>query len=86
MGFNYLIQGSCAVVLKQALVDLDLAGLGQFAVLPVHDEIVFDVPSDDVEEVVPLIKDVMTREDFKAPLTVGATVVDRWGEKYREEE
>jgi DNA polymerase-1 len=83
VGFNALIQGSCAVVLKQALVDLDNSGLGQFAVLPVHDEIMFDVPIDRVDEVVPEITRVMTRIDFRAPLTVGTKIVSRWGDAYR---
>ena len=83
-GFNYLVQGSCAVVLKQALVDLDMAGFGDFLVLPVHDEIVFDVPEPELDEVVPAITHTMTRWDFKAPLTAGAKVVDTWGEPYRD--
>jgi DNA polymerase-1 len=85
MGFNYLIQGSCASVLKRSLVDLDLAGLGDFIVLPVHDEVVFDVPTDRLDEVVPEIRRTMTRTDFRAPLTVDAKIVDRWGEPYRQE-
>lgn len=84
MGFNYLIQGSCASVLKRALVDLDLAGLGEFLVLPVHDEVLFDVPRDQLDEAVPAIRQAMTRTDFRAPLTVDSKIVDRWGEPYRE--
>jgi len=83
IGFNALIQGSCAVVLKQALVDLDNAGLGDFLVLPVHDEVVFDVPLNQVDEVVPEITRVMTRDDFRAVLTVGTKIVPTWGTPYR---
>lgn len=84
VGFNALIQGSCAVVLKRALIDLDAAGFGKYILLPIHDEIMFDVPADQIEDgIVEDIKRVMTREDFAAPLTVGAKVVDRWGDPYR---
>ena len=85
VGFNAKIQGECAVVLKRAIVDLDAAGLGDFLVLPVHDEQVFDIPREDVAEAVPVIEQVMTREDYRVPLTVGAKVVDRWGDAYRKE-
>ncbi len=85
VGFNALIQGTCATVLKQGLVDLDAAGLAQFLVLPVHDEAVMDVPAAEVEEVSREACKVLTRPDFRVPLTVSATVADRWGDNYREE-
>lgn len=81
VGFNALIQGSCAVALKQTLVDLDLAGYGEFIRFPIHDEVVFEIPD---KSVVPEIVRVMTRNEFRAPLTVGAKVVDRWGDAYEE--
>lgn len=81
VGFNALIQGSCAVALKQSLVDLDLAGFGEMIRFPIHDEVVFEIPD---ESVVPDIVRVMTRNEFRAPLTVGSKVVTRWGEAYEE--
>jgi DNA polymerase-1 len=83
VGMNYLIQGSCATVLKQAIVDLDAAGLGPYMRLPVHDEMVFSIPRDEVEDAIPTIRDCMERRDLRVPLTVGTTVVDRWGDPYR---
>lgn len=83
VGFNALIQGSCAVVLKQGLVDLDAAGFGEFLVLPVHDEVVMDVPEDLVEEVTPQMIRTLTRKDFRVPLTWSSKTVDRWGDPYR---
>ena len=79
---NYLIQGSCATVLKRALVDLDFAGFGEYMVLPIHDEIIFDMPAGMIEDALPQITKIMTRDDFRAPLTVSASVVQRWGEAY----
>ena len=83
VGFNALIQGSCAVVLKRALVDLDAAGLGSFLALPIHDEIMFDVPIGELDEAIPAITEVMTQEDFTIPLTVDSNIVNRWGDTYR---
>ena len=82
---NYLIQGTAADVLKERMIYLDNAGLGEYMILPVHDEIVFDVPAEDVEEVTHLVQKVMPvgAEVFGVPLTVGIDVVNRWGDKYR---
>ena len=82
---NYLIQGTAADVLKERMVYLDNAGIGDYMTLPVHDEIVFDVPKEDVEEVKLIIQEVMPvpAEVFGVPLTVGIDVVNRWGDKYR---
>jgi DNA polymerase-1 len=82
---NYLIQGSCATVLKQAIVNLDAAGLGHALRLPVHDELVFSLHRDEVEDALPTIRDCMERHDLLVPLTVGIKVVDRWGDPYRKE-
>lgn len=83
---NYLIQGTGADVLKEKIVALDDAGFGPYMVLPVHDEIVFDVPAEDAEEILHEAMAIMEEtERFKVPLTVDGTIVDRWGEKYREE-
>ena len=83
-GVNYLIQGSCADITKQAMVRADRLGIGQFLILPVHDELIWDVPRDMVEDVIPLIHEAMERTDLRVPLPVDIKVVDRWGDAYRE--
>jgi DNA polymerase I len=78
---NYLIQGTASDLLKQKLVDLDSAGLAQYIVLPVHDELLFDVPEEDVEEVAPALVEVMREtEAFAVPLTCAAEIGNTWGE------
>lgn len=81
---NYLIQGTAADVLKQKMLELDAAGVGEFMILPVHDEIVFDVPNDVLDDVVRVIEDIMPdTTQFSVPLSVEASVTDdRWGVKY----
>ena len=83
---NYLIQGTAADVMKQTLVRLDAAGLGDYMILPVHDEVVFDVPNEDLDEVRRVAMEVMPvpAEQYGVPLTVGEDVVARWGDKYRQ--
>ena len=41
---NYYVQSWAADILKKALVRLDASGYDEFLVLPVHDEIVIDIP------------------------------------------
>ena len=80
---NYLIQGTSADVLKEALVRLDQAGLGPYMRLPVHDEVIFDVPDAEVDDLKYEIERVMRDDRWLVPLTVGAESYDRWGDKYR---
>lgn len=82
---NYLIQGTAADVLKQKLVAVDSAGLGEYLVLPVHDEVIFDVPADQAEDVAKVALDVMQDFDsFAVPLTAGAEFGPKWGDSYRD--
>lgn len=79
---NFLIQGTAADVLKQALVNLDNAGFGESMLLPVHDEILFTLQDPDVEkEIVELMED---RTNYQVPLICEAVGgLERWGDKSR---
>jgi DNA polymerase-1 len=79
---NYLIQGSAADVYKQALIELDRYKLLEYLVLPIHDEVLLDVPAQDAEEVGNECVRIMTRNDYTVPLTCGLDILDRWGDKY----
>lgn len=77
---NYLIQGCAADVLKERLVALDLAGFSDYAVLPIHDEVLFDFPEEEAEaltaEAVRVMED---HTSFRVPLTVDASrPLERW--------
>lgn len=82
---NYRIQGQGAVVMKRALVNLDAAGFGDYLLLPVHDEVVLDIPEADAEAAVPAIRDAMEQHQYRVPLTISTKLVDRWGTAYRED-
>ena len=80
---NTPIQGSAADLIKVAMVKVDRAlkaeNLRAKMVLQIHDELVFDVPLDEVEKV----KEIVTREmttalDFGVPLDVGIGVGGNW--------
>jgi DNA polymerase-1 len=79
---NYLIQGMAGDVFKEALVRLDEAGVAKYAILPVHDEVIFDVPLADADEVKATIVEAMYDSRWTVPLTVGIEgPLSRWGEK-----
>lgn len=82
---NYLLQSHAAELLKRALVRLDAAGLGEYLVLPIHDEVIADVPKGDAEDAKKLIVECMEVADgtYLVPLEAeGEGPFARWGDKY----
>lgn len=79
-GLNSLIQGHAAEYFKISLTRMEAAGLGDLLLLPVHDEILADVPREDLEDVKLLIEESMTdRENYRVAITAGAAVMEnRW--------
>jgi len=83
---NYLVQGTAGDVLKQSIVRLDRAGLTEHLVLPVHDELVFDVPKGDAEEFAEEARRIMYRDDLTVPMPASYSILhERWGDKYAED-
>jgi DNA polymerase-1 len=83
---NYLIQASAAEIFKQNLIKLDQADLTEYLIVPVHDEIVLNVPKDGYEEIMQTVKQCMTTtEGWDVPLTAGVDgPFENWGSKYDE--
>lgn len=81
---NYLVQSSAAEIFKQNLIKLDQADLTDMMVVPVHDEIVLQIPREDAAEIMPLVQQCMTTtEGWAVPLTAGVDgPFTNWGEKY----
>lgn len=78
---NYMIQGGAAEVFKHDLLKADAAGLTDYFVVPVHDELVLSVPRSEAYEVGKTLQECMTtRENWAVPLLAGAAEAgDRWG-------
>ena len=81
---DFVLQGEAAKILKRAAVGLDNAGYGDFMRMFVHDEVIFEIPSDIVAEVQPGIEEVMTNLDtYAVPIKVEGTLCPTsWGSKY----
>lgn len=80
---NYLIQSTAADIFKKALVNLDCAGYGPYLLLPVHDEIVMDIPKEMVPEALVEVPEIMKDTDWPVPMTTDSeAMTTSWGEKY----
>jgi DNA polymerase-1 len=88
---NAPLQGSAADIIRRAMVRiepaLDKAGLSARMLLQVHDELVFEVPEDEVEATIPHIVKVMAEAPLPAvalnvPLAVEARAALNWEEAH----
>ena len=83
MAINMPIQGTAADIVKIAMIRLDqrLAAEGFRArpLLQVHDELLLEVPRDEVDRLVPILREVMEAAlTLDVPLTVDVKVGDDW--------
>ncbi|HUH36102.1 MAG TPA: DNA polymerase I [Moheibacter sp.] len=83
---NAPIQGSAADIIKIAMIELHQKLNQNFQtkmLLQVHDELIFDVPKNELEEVKPLIKQTMeSAVDLNVPLIVDIGVGENWLEAH----
>lgn len=82
---NYLIQCHASEILKKKMVLLDAALPPEaLMILPIHDEIMFDVPSESVVEIRNLAESVLNESaEYAVPMTWGGDIMPRaWGDKY----
>jgi DNA polymerase-1 len=84
---NTPIQGSAADLIKLAMIRVDQAirdrKLETAMLLSVHDELVFEVPSHELDTVTPLVKDIMESIwKLKVPLMVNVAVGANWTEAH----
>ena len=80
---NAPIQGTAADIMKRAMIRtaraLERSGLGARMLLQVHDELVFEVPEDEVEATKALVRESMAgAADLSVPLTVDVGAGPTW--------
>ena len=84
---NATLQGSAADIIRRAMIRMDDAlaakKLAAQMLLQVHDELVFEVPSDEVEKTLPVVTKVMVDAPLPAvslsvPLHVEAHAANNW--------
>jgi DNA polymerase-1 len=85
MAINMPVQGTSADIIKVAMINLDREiGKHQFKtkmLLQVHDELVFEVPEEELELMCRLVPEIMaTAIELSVPLKVDIKVGNNWGE------
>ena len=87
VAINAPLQGGAADIIKRAMIrlpgELQRRGLGARMLLQVHDELLFEVPSSEVEETGALIKQLMERvAQLDVPLVVDVGIGHNWDEAH----
>jgi DNA polymerase-1 len=83
MAINMPIQGTAADIMKIAMIRTDRAlragGFRATVVLSVHDELLLEAPRDEVDRLVPVLREAMEGAlPLSVPLTVEVKVGDSW--------
>ena len=88
---NAPIQGSAADIIRRAMIRMEDAlsrsKLHAQMLLQVHDELIFEVPEDEVDQTIPLITKIMREAPapaltLRVPLEVEARAADNWDEAH----
>jgi len=88
---NAPIQGTAADIIKLSMIELykhiKSKKLNAKMLLQVHDELIFEIKNNEVDESIIIIKKIMETNhlnyiDFKVPLTVEYGIGDNWGESH----
>lgn len=80
---NYSVQSVARDLLAQALIDCSNAGLDDYLLLPVHDEILFQAPVDIAREVAHTVGEVMSGAFMDVPISATGEVYGKtWAHGY----
>jgi DNA polymerase-1 len=87
VAINTPIQGTAADLIKTAMIRIAARiredGLRGRMILQVHDELVFDVPEDEIETVTALVREEMEGAiEMEVPVVVDVGVGDNWLEAH----
>ena len=85
MAINMPVQGTAADIVKLAMIDIkremDRQGLKAKMILQVHDELVFEVPQEELDLMKGLVAKIMPNAlKLSVPLTVEVKTGPNWGE------
>jgi DNA polymerase-1 len=82
-GLNYMIQSTARDLLAQALVNVHDAGLLDYVLLPVHDELIVQAPEADIADVMRAVGDCMATTFKGVPIATDAEIFGRtWAGGY----
>ena len=83
-GVNAVVQGGCADILMVAAIRVDeylRSEAKGYLLAPVHDELVFELPNDDLKRMIPEIREIMSVPDLLGvPFGTDVSVGRVWGQ------
>jgi DNA polymerase-1 len=88
---NARLQGTAADIIRRAMIRMDAAlaahKLSARMLLQVHDELIFEVPDEEVTRTMPVVKKVMEEaplpvRSLSVPLQVDARAADNWDDAH----
>ena len=80
---NYIVQSTARDVLADAILNIEAAGMGEHLLLPIHDEVVCQAPTEDVADIAHAISETMTASFGAVTLTTDTEVFGaNWGNGY----
>lgn len=83
---NYMVQSTARDLFGRALLAVDQAGLTDYLRLPIHDELLWSLPSKEAPDLVEEIKRLMSTEFRGVPIAADGKVGGwRWGSLYQDE-
>jgi len=85
MAINMPVQGTSADIIKIAMVrihqEMTAQKLRSMMLLQVHDELIFEVPEDEIEKMRQLVSDIMsTAMTLSVPLKIDCKTAKNWGD------
>ncbi|MDY6911869.1 MAG: DNA polymerase I, partial [Chloroflexota bacterium] len=85
MAINMPVQGTAADIIKLAMIkiqnEMDARNLKSKMLLQVHDELLFEVPPEEIELMQQLVHDLMPKAmEFSVPLKIESKMGHSWGE------
>lgn len=85
LAVNTPLQGTAADLIKMAMLKIDqeisALKLQSYLILQVHDELIFEAPDHEIEQLIPLVKNAMQDIfQLKVPLIVNITIGKNWKE------
>jgi DNA polymerase-1 len=85
VAINMPVQGTAADIIKMAMIhlheELPKRGLKSKMILQVHDELVFEVPKEELDEMQRLVPDIMSSAvKLVVPLKVDVKIGEKWGQ------
>jgi len=80
---NYSVQSIARDILAQALLDLAAAGFDDYLLLPVHDEVLFQAPEREAEEVARAVGETMSGTFIDVPISASGELYGKsWANGY----